>query len=94
MNYAVQYNALITRYENLLMVLRQVTRLLADVAAVPASAGALRRAVELLDEQLGSDEPEQSEEESSDDDPVVEVAPALAGLAVAPFSGRSFRLAD
>ena len=92
MNYAVQYNALITRYETLLTLLRQVTRLLAGVAAVPASAGALRRAVELLEDQLG----EQSEEESSDDDPVVEVAPALAGLAAAfaPFSGRSFRLAD
>ncbi len=85
MNYAVQYNALQTRYQDLVTLLRQVTRLLAGVAAVPASAVALRRAVELLEDQLGSESSSESEDASSD--------PVLA-RGFAPFSGRSYRLAD
>ena len=80
--YTMRHNALLDAHASL----GRVRRLLQHQR--------LSRAMAVLDEELGSDEPEASEEESSDDDPVVEVAPALAGGAVAPFSGRSFRLAD
>ena len=63
LNYAVQYNALQRRYSALVSLLRQVLRILAGVAAVPASAGALRRAVALLATEVGD---ETSDDETSD----------------------------
>ena len=59
----------------------------------------LSRAMAVLDDALGSeDEPEASEEESSDDDPVVEsMAQSLLARVPPgwhPFSGRGSRLAD
>ena len=95
MNYAVQYNALQTRYSELVTLLRQVLRILAGVAAVPASAGALRRAVALLATQLGdgSESSDAEEEEAAevdlDVDPGVAVQSAPGFVA---FSGRIYRL--
>ena len=59
----------------------------------------LSRAVAVLNDEMGEDEPEASEEESSDDDPVVdaETAETMAQSLLAPpgwqpFSGRGSRL--
>ena len=62
----------------------------------------LSRAVAVLNDEMGEDEPEASEEESSDDDPVVdaETAETMAESLLArvsppewqPFSGRGSRL--
>ena len=60
----------------------------------------LSRAVAVLNDEMGSeDEPEASEEESSDDDPVVDAETAetmaqslLARVSWQPFSGRGSRL--
>ena len=84
LNYAVQYNALQDWYSALVSLLRQVLRILSGVAAVPVSAGALRRAVALLATELGddtsesSDEEEEAEEEAEVD---MEVDPNVAVLA-------------
>ena len=85
LNYAVQYNALQRRYSALVSLLRQVLRILAGVAAVPVSAGALRRAVALLATEVG-DEPSESsdaEEEEAEEEAEVdmEVDPTVAVLA-------------
>ena len=96
MNYAVQYNALQTRYSELVTLLRQVLRILAGVAAVPASAGALRRAVALLATELGDDsegsdaEEEEAAEVDMDVDPNVAVlVGAISGVRNAPVAVQS-----
>ena len=85
LNYAVQYNALQRRYGALVSLLRRVLRILSNVAAVPASAGALRRAVALLATELGDDTSESSdaeEEEAEEEAEVdIEVDPNVAVLA-------------
>ena len=89
MNYAVQYNALQTRYSELVTLLRQVLRILAGVAAVPASAGALRRAVALLATQLGDDGSESSDAEAGEEEAAevdMDVDPGVAVL-VGAISG-------
>ena len=103
LNYAVQYNALQRRYGALVSLLRRVLRILSNVAAVPASAGALRRAVALLATELGddtSDDAEEPEEEAEDMVGVNVAAGAISAVRtdfVHPgflaFSGRIYRLA-
>ena len=106
LNYAVQYNALQRRYGALVSLLRRVLRILSNVAAVPASAGALRRAVALLATELGddtsesSDAEEQAGEEAEDMVGVNVAAGAISAVRtdfVRPgflaFSGRIYRLA-
>ena len=104
LNYAVQYNALQRRYGALVSLLRRVLRILSNVAAVPASAGALRRAVALLATELGDDTSddaeEQAEEEAEDMVGVNVAAGAISAVRtdfVFPgflaFSGRIYRLA-
>ena len=85
LNYAVQYNALQRRYSALVSLLRQVLRILSGVAAVPVSAGALRRAVALLASEVGDEtsessdaEEEEAEEEAAEVD--MEVDPNVAVL--------------
>ena len=94
LNYAVQYNALQRRYSALVSLLRQVLRILAGVAAVPVSAGALRRAVALLATELGDDtsessdaEEEEAEEEAAEVD--INVDPNVAVLAGAISAVRN-----
>ncbi len=84
LNYAVQYNALQRRYGALVSLLRRVLRILSGVAAVPVSAGALRRAVALLATELGDDTSESSdaeEEEAEEEAEVDMVDPTVAVLA-------------
>ena len=59
----------------------------------------LSRAVAVLNDEMGEDEPEASEEESSDDDPVVDAETMAQSLLARvsppewqPFSGRGSRL--
>ena len=86
--YTLRHNALLDAHE----LLGRVRRLLHHQR--------LSRAVAVLDEEMGSeDEPEASEEESSDNDPVVD-AESMAESMLArvsppgwqPFSGRGSRL--
>ena len=86
--YTLRHNALLDAHE----LLGRVRRLLHHQR--------LSRAVAVLDEEMGSeDEPEASEEESSDNDPVVD-AESMAQSMLArvsppewqPFSGRGSRL--
>ena len=86
LNYAVQYNALQRRYSALVSLLRQVLRILSGVAAVPVSAGALRRAVALRATELGDDtsessdaEEEEAEEEAAEVDIEMDPTVVLAG---------------
>ena len=96
LNYAVQYNALQGRYSALVSLLRQVLRILAGVAAVPVSAGALRRAVALLATELGDDsegsdaDEEEAAEVDMDVDPNVAVlVGAISGVRNAPVAVQS-----
>ena len=95
LNYAVQYNALQTRYSELVTLLRQVLRILAGVAAVPASAGALRRAVALLATELGDDsegsaaEEEEAEVDMDVDPNVAVLVGAISGVRNAPVAVQS-----
>ena len=93
LNYAVQYNALQRRYSALVSLLRQVLRILAGVAAVPVSAGALRRAVALLATELGDDTSddaeEQAEEEAEEEAEDMNVDPNVAVLAGAISAVRT-----
>ena len=97
LNYAVQYNALQGRYSALVSLLRQVLRILSGVAAVPVSAGALRRAVALLASEVGdetsSDAEEEAEEEAEVDlevnGPVAVLAGAISDVRNAPVAVQS-----
>ena len=88
--YTLRHNALLDAHE----LLGRVRRLLHQQRLV--------RAVTILDNEMGSeDEPEASEEESSDDDPVVDAETMAQSLLARvsppewqPFSGRGSRLAD
>ncbi len=76
--YTLRHNALLDAHE----LLGRVRRLLHQQR--------LSRAVAVLDEEMGEDEPEASEEESSDDDPVVD---AIDRAATAETTAQSL-LAD
>ena len=103
LNYAVQYNALQRRYGALVSLLRRVLRILSNVAAVPASAGALRRAVALLATELGDDTSDDAEEPEKEAEDMVGVNVAAGAMSAArtdfvppgflAFSGRIYRLA-
>ena len=86
LNYAVQYNALQRRYCALVSLLRQVLRILSGVAAVPVSAGALRRAVALLATELGDDTSESSDAEQEAEEEAAEVDMEVNGT-VAVLAG-------
>ena len=74
LNYGVQYNALQRRYSALVSLLRQVLRILSGVAAVPVSAGALRRAVALLATEVGDEPSESSDAEAEEEEAEEEAA--------------------
>ena len=87
--YTLRHNALLDAHQ----LLCRVRRLLRDQR--------LSRAVALLDAEMSSDdEPEASEEEWMDDDPVVDAESSVQSMAESlvsppewqPFSGRSYRL--
>ena len=88
--YTLRHNALLEAHE----LLGRVRRLLRDERLLPDQR--LSRAVSLLDAEMSDDEPEASEEESVDDDPVVEsmAESMLARVSPGwqPFSGRGSRL--
>ena len=103
LNYAVQYNALQRRYGALVSLLRRVLRILSNVAAVPASAGALRRAVALLATELGDTSESSDEEPEEEAEDMVGVNVAAGAISAVrtdfvfpgflAFSGRIYRLA-
>jgi len=83
--YTLRHNALLDAHE----LLGRVRRLLHHQRLLPHQR--LSRAVAVLDAEMSSDdEPEASEEESMDDDPVVESMAVSPGWQ--PFSGRGSRL--
>ena len=105
MNLAVQYNALIDRYEGLVRTLRQIYRLLASVVddsssedeAAPESNSALRQALRLLRDVVDDTSSEDDAPESGSSGLVAGVdigQPVLPpGVqTVQAFSGRVFRL--
>ena len=98
LNYAVQYNALQDRYSALVSLLRQVLRILSGVAAVPVSAGALRRAVALLASEVGDETSSDAEEEEAEEEaevdmevngPVAVLAGAISDVRNAPVAVQS-----
>ena len=93
--YTLRHNALLEAHE----LLGRVRRLLRDERLLHDER--LSRAVALLDAEMSSDdEPEASEEEWMDDDPVVDAESSVQSMAESlvsppewqPFSGRSYRL--
>ena len=94
--YTLRHNALLDAHD----LLGRVRRLLHDERLLPGQR--LSRAVAVLNEEMSSDdEPEASEEESIEDDPVVDAESMAESLLARvsppewqPFSGRGSRLAD